>query len=276
MPIFSPKKLLSSKGRIRTVATFLAVIVVFLILNQFTFFKPVTQGTQHVLFTIGDGVGNIYQRIFTSSDSLNARLEEAESKAAALSIEKARLNQLEHELNELHSLLNYKETVEQKTYSARILARSIESEESFLIDKGESDGLREGLAVVVENGHLIGILSKVQRNTSVVKLISDQTSKVPSTILSKEETIGLSEGKGGFLLEMDFIPHDQEIEVNQIVITSGLETQIPRGLIIGSVFEVMRIDTELFVKASIQPFIDTANYQQVLIIDPLANTEYGS
>jgi len=218
----------------------------------------------------------MYQRVTTSPDSLRAKLDETEHRLQSQSIEAARLSILERDVKELETLLNYQQTITVQSKTARILARSADSEQLILIDKGENDGLSEGLAVAVADGHLIGVISQVQKNTSTVKLISDQTSKIPAMVLSDAKITGLVEGKGGFLLKMDFIPHETNISADQIVITSGLDGAIPPGLVIGSVSSVNKVDTELFISAEIQPFVAPDDYQRVLILDPLAQTEYDS
>ncbi len=255
---------------------FVLVILIFIILNQFSFFKPVTSNLQFVFSTVSRFTNEIYERVTTSPDSLRSQMNEMQRKLVAQSINASRLAQLEDEILELETELGYQENLSSRTISAKVLARSADKTQNLLIDKGSRDGLRPGLAVVVDDGELIGIVSEVEKNTAQIKLISDQTSKIPAMILNGEKTVGLVEGKGGFLLIMDFIPTETEINVDQIIVTSGLEGLIPAGLVIGSVSEVDRVDTELFVSADIEPFVDPNNYRRVLIIDPFADSEYDS
>lgn len=276
MPNSFIKNVLSSKGRLRAALTFFLVIIFFLIFNQFSFFKPVSLGLRQTIFRTGDIFENITNRLFTSSDSLTKRTEDAEAFARTQSLDISRISQLEKDVAELESLLSYSKTQTIQTYPASILARSITKEHSLIIDKGSDDGLRKGLAVVVEDGHLIGVLSNVNRYTSEVTLVSNTSSKIPVSVLNDNKTEGLVEGRGGFLLEMGFIPKDVLISAQDLVVTSGLSGAIPPGLIIGVVSEVIRVDTDLFVQAFVRPLIDVSDYSRVLILDPLANTQYDS
>lgn len=276
MADFSLKNLFSAFSKIRTVGIFLSVVVVFIILAQFAFFKPVTQGVQFVFSTIGQGLGDMYSRVTTSPDSVRAQLDQANARAAALSVSESRLSTLQRDVEELERLLDYTQTIETNYTASRVLARSVGSDHVILIDKGSQDGVKEGLAVTVEDGHLIGVITHVDSYSSTVMLLSDPASRIPATILDVDSTIGLVEGEGGYLYKMGFIPHDRDIENEQVVVTSGLEGMIPKGLIVGSVAEVHRVDTELFVEADIEPFVYAKDYQWVLIVNPLAGTVYGS
>lgn len=271
------KFLFSSKKQIRSSAIIIFTILVLLVLTVFTPLSEPVQSIQTSFYFVGENIGSIWRKVFASEESIQSKLSLAETRLIELSIDKSHTNELENEVKELRNLLNYRQTISNKSISAKIIARSTNSEDQILIDKGSKDGIRQELAVVVEGGHIIGKIQDVQENSSTVLLLKDKRSKIASKILGAESTLGLVEGNGGFLLKMNFIPQSNTLKIDDMVVTSGLDGHIQKGLVIGVIKEVIRIDTEQFLSAHIEPIVDVRNYSNVLVIDPTAEVvEYDN
>lgn len=111
-----------------------------------------------------------------------------------------------------------------------------------------------GNPVVVGIGVLIGRISRATPETSIVRLLDDNQSKVAATLLNEEKSIGVVEGGYGISIRMNFIPQNEAITIGDTIITSGLEDGVPRGLTIGTV--------ETFEKEPYQPF------QSAVVVPP--------
>ncbi|MFH1711731.1 MAG: rod shape-determining protein MreC [Patescibacteria group bacterium] len=261
-----------SRKRIRRGVIFIIVIFGLILINQW---KPISQFTQSIqasLTTAAKGIAQIYTNTFTKKDDLRIELENYKALAADLSLNEAHLNELERSVAELENLIEYKQTITSGTTTARVIARSVEDELTILIDKGFENGIMPNRAVVIEAGHIIGFTKDVRRHSSIVILIEHPSSKIPAAIIGNTTTIGLVEGREGFLLHMSFIPQDEEININDVVITSGLDGNFPSGLVIGVISEVVQNETSAFKEALIQPIVDEEFYSYVLVIDPLTST----
>ena len=103
-------------------------------------------------------------------------------------------------------------------------------------------------------------------NSSVVQLISDQYSKIAATVLNRDKSIGVVEGGFGLSLQMNFIPQNENISVGDNIITSGLEEEIPYGLILGYVDVVRKEPYQPFQKAILSSFVDISKAQNVSIL----------
>lgn len=137
---------------------------------------------------------------------------------------------------------------------------------TLMIDRGQGDGIAIGNAVVVDEGILIGKIISLSEHTSTALLLHDNQSKVAGTLQTQEKTIGIVEGNFGLTLVFDLIPKDVFVPKDSIVITSGLETGIPRGLLIGTVQDVQAQPHDLFQKATIAPVVDYYQYPFVLVL----------
>lgn len=263
------RQLLESKKQIRALIIFFIVILVVILSSTFTPLSQATQSVQSSLYSAGGTIGAAFRRLFSSTDSVQSKLNNANSLIEELAIDHSYLNQLEGEVSELKKLLKYSEEITTKTIPSKILARSIDKRHTILIDKGRLDGVRQELAVVVAGGHLIGKILEVNDHSSVVVLTKDERSKIAAKILGAQSTMGLVEGDGGFLLTMNFIPHANILKEGDLIVTSGLDGHIEPNLIIGTIKEVIRIDTEQFVSTHISPTVDFREFSHVLILDPI-------
>ena len=202
--------------------------------------------------------------------SLLSENQDLKNKLEALTLFQTELESLRDENNSLKLQLGYLHEHEIVSVLAAITTRSITPNANTVsIDKGADDGIDVGDPVIVDEGILLGKVISTTSKTSTIRLLSDRSSNTAATILNTERTLGLVEGSSGFLLDFRFIPQETELDTNDIVITSGLEEQVPYGLVIGIVNSITSSDTDPFKSAVIEPVIDYRRYQNVgVIIEP--------
>lgn len=146
----------------------------------------------------------------------------------------------------------------------------------YIIDRGADDGLKDGAAVIVNDGYLVGKIMKIEKNfsyfvpifndhflTSVDFLAKNVTSTPKMSMIS-----GLAKGRYNLALEVDFIPIEKTVAIGDNVITSGMEEGIPRGLIVGQVENVEKKIDIPFQKAIIKPLISLEDIKIVTVIIP--------
>jgi rod shape-determining protein MreC len=189
-----------------------------------------------------------------------------------LNSENAKLKSLEEENNILHQMLKFEKLTKNKLILGNVISRGdliTQKENSeLIIDKGAKDGVRAGLAVVSSQGNLIGKINEVEENISKVLLITNDKCKIAASIQNNSKTIGIAEGNLGLTVNMNFIPMNEKISKGDAIISSGLEKEIPRGLLIGRISEITAESTELWQTAIIDPTSDLNNLIFVSIIIP--------
>jgi len=85
-------------------------------------------------------------------------------------------------------------------------------------------------------------------------------------LIQSSRATGVVEGQVGGSLVMKYIPQRDTVNVNDIVLTSGLGGNFPKMLIIGQVTAVYQRDIEMFQQADIRPTVDFNNLEIVLVI----------
>jgi len=162
-----------------------------------------------------------------------------------LKIENMKLKSYRAENETLKQHLNFLTKSQDKFVLANILGRRYESGFNWIIiDKGEKDGISPGLAVIDKKGSLVGSVITVENSISYIRPLLDVHSFITADIINFsddnkfETTSGVIQGEYNLIVKMKYVSLSQKVEVGDIVITSGLEENIRRGIIIGEVAEI--------------------------------------
>lgn len=232
----------------------------------FEFFTPVSKRA----YSLGANLSN-YLNPDPGKKSLMAENEKLKERIDVLTRENAELKLFKQESEVLKEELDFlKENFSENQFvTAQTISKSPDlTFNAIIINKGREEGLKEGLPVIYKGGYLVGKIIKTTDKTATVLLINDNRSKVASTILNEDKTMGLVEGEYGLSIKMQLIPQDELVSKNDLVITSGLEDKVPKGLIVGQVEKIIHKQGELFQTAVLSTLIDLPKLDIVTVILP--------
>ena len=178
---------------------------------------------------------------------------------------------LKHENNELRNQLNFFSSSSLYSVGSEVkvdvIGKNIEPlGNTLVLDRGASVGIKKGNPVIIGTGVIIGKIARVEEDISIVQLLTDNQSKIAATIVNKDKTIGLVEGGYEISVRMNFIPQNEEVHISDIVVTSGLEKDIPRGLLIGKIESIQKEAHHPFQQAIIAPVIPFDKIRIVSVI----------
>ncbi|MBU0646154.1 rod shape-determining protein MreC [Patescibacteria group bacterium] len=205
--------------------------------------------------------------IFERGEYTPAKFAALEQQRLSLAFEAAELIALRQENSLLRQQLAFVERRYLTVKTAEITSRSVSKHAThFTINQGRADGLAVGNPVVVGDGNLVGKISLVNQYSAVVTGITDLNLATPVSLLNTNRTIGIAQGTIGDLLNLNFIPHDENIAINDLVVTSGLEEFVPSGLLVGIITAVASDPNQPFQTAIIEPLISISDYSLVSVI----------
>ena len=148
---------------------------------------------------------------------------------------------LEEEIEQLRDALDLNQTLTgYDVVNATVITRNKGYwYQTLTIDKGKNDGLKENMVAITKNG-LIGKIEKVTNFSSEIKLITanDVNNKVSVSIATTTgETNAILSGydKDSDLVQISGVDSIVEINVGDVVITSGRGGMFRRGIYIGEV-----------------------------------------
>ncbi|MFC1788086.1 rod shape-determining protein MreC [Patescibacteria group bacterium] len=247
-----------------------SMVIVLVIIIIFIFRGPLTSALSFIqtpLVSAGTWVTNQTLFLFNKDYVSVSTVIDLENKLGAMASDQAKLELLIEENKQLKEQLAFLQRKQAVFLSAAITSRiSAGNRNNFTIDRGSDDGLVIGSPVIVGEGILVGKISALTKTAATVTSITDNTLMTAVTLLNESRTIGLAEGMGGNLIVLRFIPHDQTVSVNDLIVTSGLEDNIPSGLLLGIVNTVRPDPTAPFQEAIVEPLADIARHHIVSVI----------
>ena len=197
---------------------------------------------------------------------LRQRNSEMEAEVSRMQTEIIVLKQQISETRVLSALVDFARVQPENRYlAATVIGRDPSPFlEYVIINRGSDDGLRRGMPVVTQQG-LVGRIAAVTADAARVQLITDPA----STINVKLEPSGAQaviRGEVSGEISLAMIPQSAQVEIGDLILTSGLGGNYPTNILIGQVTGVRRRETDLFQSASVQPVVDFNQLEIVLII----------
>lgn len=214
----------------------------------------------------------VFRNTFAPKDfktaSLNAPTD-LESAYYNLLVENSRLKELEQENNDFRKLLDLREKNKYTLAVANVLSRDPVNRNILIVDAGRNKNIEVGQAVVLSDGIIIGKVIDVGIDSSKIRLLTDSFSKLAVKIGDDRVISGILTGSLGLVMDLSYIPQDQEIKKGDLVVTSNIDSKIPSGLIVGQIEEIEFSQEELFKKASVLPMINYEVLHTIAVITSL-------
>ncbi|MBI4708799.1 MAG: rod shape-determining protein MreC [Candidatus Portnoybacteria bacterium] len=183
-----------------------------------------------------------------------------------LILKTAKVYELENENSLLRQQLEIKPPLKSKIAMADIIGFDPGNlGQYFLINKGAKDGVEINQAVIFGEGFLVGKVMKTEDNFSEVLSLTDSNSLV-SALTQEGRAGGVAKGDHGVGMIMEMVPPDREISSGEIIISSGLDGHLPRGLIIGKAEAKISLPSEAFQRFKIEPAVNYKDIETVFVI----------
>ena len=139
----------------------------------------------------------------------------------------------------------------------------------FTLSKGKNYGIEAGMPIISENGGLIGGITDSGGTWSSASSITDPSSSVgafverslSSGIVSGDYNLGRSG-----LCKMAYLDESADIRTGDRILTSGVGSVYPRGLVIGTVTEVAVDESTRSKYAIIRPLAELNGLSSVMVL----------
>ncbi len=229
-------------------------------------FMPFKNGLTEISEYAGKRADDFKQvrEVISENEALKAQVDE-------LTQENDRLIENRFELIELRSLLDLdSEYEEYEKVGARVTGKDPGNWYSvFIIDKGENDGIKEGMNVIAGSG-LVGIITKTGPNWSQVRSIIDDESNVSGRMLNTSDNLivygNLESIKDGAIEFGQLSDSDDEVAVGDKVVTSYISDRYLPGIAIGYINTIEKDPNNLTKSGTLTPVVDFEHIDVVLVI----------
>ncbi len=191
----------------------------------------------------------------------NERLRQAlAATELALQAERARADRTRG----LEALLELRDRAGLETAAAEVIAVGASPEfRTLTIDQGAGAGLAADMAVLAPSG-VVGRVVTTSGRAAKVQLLVDRNAAAGALIV-RSRAQGLVVGTGEDRLYLEYVSEISDVEVGDLVVTSGIDGIYPKGFVIGEVEAIERAGVA-FREIVIRPAVDFARLEQVLVV----------
>lgn len=178
------------------------------------------------------------------------------------------LDQLKQENQRLRELLGSPFVRDEKKLIAEVMA--IDSDpysHQVMIDKGRVDGVYEGQPVINEKG-IVGQVSYVGAHNSRVLLLIDPTHAIPVQVVRNDIRV-IASGSGLIdQIQLEHVPSSTDIEVGDLLVSSGLGGRYPEGYPVAHVTEFSFDNKRPFAQIKARPTVEFDRLRYLLLVWP--------
>ena len=226
------------------------------------FTHPIQQAA-HAPVEALQNVGSYFSAISRFQDE-NARLKRAQLDVAETRL---RTQHLEVENERLRKLLDVKSRLKANGRVTQILYAARDPfSRRVIADKGQQDNIIPGQPVVDDAG-VVGQVTRVFPFVSEITLITDKEQAVPVQVVRnglRSVVFGLGNGQ----LELRFMPANADVQIGDLLVTSGLDGIWLPGLPVAKVVSIERDTSYSFARIYCVPVAGVENFGEVMVLDP--------
>jgi rod shape-determining protein MreC len=191
----------------------------------------------------------------------NARLKED---VRQLTLLNSSLAQAKEENTRLQRMLDLGTSLPVQTLTAHVISRA----PSFLantlyLDRGSLQGVRTNMPVMSAAG-VIGRTVLVTREDCQVQLLTNADASI-GVMVERTRAPGVLRGTENPILELGYISNTEEVNVDDLLVTSGLDGIYPKGLPVGKVVESQKGKMG-FRAIRVEPYADMVRLEEALIL----------
>jgi rod shape-determining protein MreC len=245
------------------------VLIFFSSTGELAWLEDVLAQPLNALSGLVSGGGRTVESLTTGRrtyEELETYVASLETQLARITGELVSLREIGADYQRLADLANYvSQAQNQEVLAADVIARdTVSSLRTIVVNRGARDGVRVGAPVVTGQG-LVGRVMNVSANAARVQLITSEFSSVSArsqTNRVEGAVIGLVSGA----LRMTLLPQGAQVQVGDLILTSGLGGNLPPDIVIGQVTSTRQFQSDIEQSAEVRSFIDFDRLEIVLIV----------
>jgi rod shape-determining protein MreC len=216
---------------------------------------------------------NWLEESFTTREKLQAEVDRLRNQLRDQQLVTLRHAALAQENATLRGLNEVLPEIVQKRLIGEVISVEVSTlRQRLIINRGGNDGVYKRQPVVTGYG-VLGQVFRTGPFSSEIILITDAEHGLPVQVVrSGVRTIALGTGRENSLeLDLPYVPQNYDVQVGDVLVTSGLDGVFPQGLPVAKVTRVERDPTQPLARIFAEPLAKIRDDREVIFIWPRAN-----
>ncbi|MBS0594095.1 MAG: rod shape-determining protein MreC [Rubrivivax sp.] len=202
-------------------------------------------------------------------DAALAHEHRAREQLAQQSAQAAAAERLRIENERLRALLELRAALPVRSTAAEVLYEAADPySRKLVIDRGAAHGIAPGSPVLVPAG-VLGQVTRVYPMSAQVTLLIDKDAAIPVLNARTRARSAAFGGSGGDVMELRYMAANADVQVGDLLVTSGIDGVYPAELPVARVQAVERRAESGFARIVLQPAAQADGVRHVLVLEPL-------
>ena len=265
----------------RTKLIFFAALALFMMVadTRLRLAVPLREALAIVLLPVQRALAVPVQLLGVGRDHLQGLDQALESErriraAMVLNSEKAaRADRLAAENLQLRALLNMRPGFQARSIAAEVMYEAADPySRKLFINAGQMQSIRLGSPVINELG-VLGQVTRLYALSSEVTLLADKDAAIPvlnTRTQRRSAAFGGIQGPGGAVMELRFMSGNADVQMGDLLHTSGVDGVYPPGLPVARVVSVERRVESSFARVLLAVAAPADAVRHVLVLEPTA------
>lgn len=244
--------------------------------RRFAFAQPLRAGLATLLLPVAEVLGAPRQMAYNAGDYLRGlQAAQAAEHAARQALvkqaaEMARAHELGAENAKLRALLALSPSVPVTTMAAEVLYEAPDAfSRKLVLDRGSRQGVLPGAPVIDERG-VLGQVTQVYPLSSEVTLLVDKKASIAVlNTRTQQRSVAFGAWPAG-AMELRFVTANADVQVDDVLLTSGIDGIFPAGLTVARVAQFDRRGDGGFARVALTPAALPDAVRHVLVLQPLS------
>ena len=208
--------------------------------------------------------------VFEGKQDVLDNLQAAQVQLLAQSVRTVQLEQLELENRHLRELLELRQRMGTPAVAAEVLYEAGDPfTRKMVLDKGAISGVVQGSPVMDEQG-ILGQITRVHPLVSEITLVTDREHSIPVlNTRTGARGVAFGESGGAPLLELRYMATNADIEIGDVLTTSGVDGVYPPGIPVAKVVKVERRADTVFARILCESLARVQGARHVMVLAPV-------
>ena len=203
---------------------------------------------------------------FTTQVALKQENEQLKARDLLAASDLLTAEALRAENAQLRRLFDARERIPRPATLAEILYQGRDPfSRKVVIDKGSSQGIEPGQAVVDDTG-VVGQVTRVHPWLAEVTLVTDKEQRTPVEIVRNGLRAVVYGGGDKGTLDLSYTATNADVQADDVLVTSGIDGTYPPGLPVAKVTKIERDAAYSFAKITCVPAAGPEQNRQVLVL----------
>jgi len=228
------------------------------------------QKVRAIAFGSFSTVSSVFSNLFNTA-RITEENEELRKANAELMMQISKLREYGITNEQLRGLVGLKDSSSLPLIPATVVSKSLSlTQHTITLNAGLKDSVKPGMPVINYSG-LIGIVHSCSDDFSIVRTLKNVDLKL--TVKNERSRIhGIMKWDGEEFIIVN-IPKTFDFEIGDRIITSELSSIVPVPLPVGLVQEIDDVETEVFKRVKVKPFVDLLSVENLFIVGIVNSTQ---